>query len=123
MILDQLVCACSEDVAGDAVWAAALRGLTLLNVLLTLATVKEYPQVLVTGRVSGTVLSSKRAKTLLKGIFLHYFASYLSVLVVIGMLSVNHKIECSQCISLPCQTHGTPPQCVGDSGCGKRLPT
>ena len=43
---------------------AALRGLTHLNVLLTLATVKESPQVLVAGRVSGTVLSSKRAKKL-----------------------------------------------------------
>lgn len=39
---------------------AALRGLTLLNVLLTLAAVKESPQVLVAGRV----LSSKRAKKL-----------------------------------------------------------
>ena len=43
---------------------AALRGLTPLNVLLTLAAVKESPQVLVSGRVSGTVLSSKRAKKL-----------------------------------------------------------
>ena len=42
---------------------AALRGLTRLNVLLHL-TVKESPQVLVAGRVSGTVLSSKRAKKL-----------------------------------------------------------
>ena len=38
---------------------AALRGLTRLNVLLTLATVKESLQVLVAGGVSGTVLSSK----------------------------------------------------------------
>ena len=60
----QLVCACSEDAAGDAVWPAALRGLTRLNVLLTLAAVKESMQVLVEGRVSGTVLSSKRAKKL-----------------------------------------------------------
>ena len=43
---------------------AALPGLTRLNVLLTLAAVKESPQVLVAGRVSGTVLSSKRAKKL-----------------------------------------------------------
>ena len=41
-------------------WPAALRGLTRLNVLLTLAAVKESPQVLVAGRVGGTVLSSKR---------------------------------------------------------------
>ena len=41
---------------------AALRGLTHLNLLLTLAAVKECPQVLVAGRVSGIVLSSKRAK-------------------------------------------------------------
>ena len=33
---------------------AALRGLTRLNVLLTSAAVKESPQVLVAGRVSGT---------------------------------------------------------------------
>ena len=56
----QLVCACSEDAAGD----AALRGLTRLNVLLMSAAVKESPQVLVAGCVSGTVLSSKRAKKL-----------------------------------------------------------
>ena len=37
---------------------AALRGLTHLNVLLTSAAVKKSPQVLVEGRVSGTVLSS-----------------------------------------------------------------
>ena len=43
---------------------AALRGLTRLNVLLTLAAVKVSPQVLVAGRVSGTELSSKRAKKL-----------------------------------------------------------
>ena len=43
---------------------AVLRGLTRLNVLLMLAAVKESPQVLVAGRVSGTVLSSKRAKEL-----------------------------------------------------------
>ena len=43
---------------------AALRGLTRLNVLLMLAAVKESPQVLVAGLVSGTVLSSKRAKNL-----------------------------------------------------------
>ena len=43
---------------------AALRGLTRLNVLLTSAAVKESLQVLVAGRVSGTVLSSKRAKKL-----------------------------------------------------------
>ena len=43
---------------------AALRGLTRLNVLLTSAAVKESPQVLVAGHVSGTVLSSKRAKKL-----------------------------------------------------------
>ena len=43
---------------------AALRGLTRLNVLLTSAAVMESPQVLVVGRVSGTVLSSKRAKKL-----------------------------------------------------------
>ena len=42
----------------------ALQGLTRLNVLLTSAAVKESPQVLVAGRVSGTVLSSKRAKKL-----------------------------------------------------------
>ena len=41
---------------------AAKRGLTLLNILLTLATVKENPQALVAGCVSDTVLSSKRAK-------------------------------------------------------------
>ena len=41
---------------------ASLRGLTRLNVLLMSAAVKESPQVLVAGRVSGTVLSSKRAK-------------------------------------------------------------
>jgi hypothetical protein len=41
---------------------AGLRGLTRLNVLLALAAVKESPQVLVVGRVSGTVSSSKRAK-------------------------------------------------------------
>jgi hypothetical protein len=40
---------------------AALRGLTCLNALLTFAAVKE---VLVAGRVIGTVLSSKRAKKL-----------------------------------------------------------
>jgi hypothetical protein len=45
---------------------AALQGLTRLNVLLTLAAVKESPQVLVGGCVSGTVLSSKRAKKLIK---------------------------------------------------------
>jgi hypothetical protein len=43
---------------------AALRGLTRLNVLLTSAAVKESPRVLLAGRVSGTVLSSKRAKKL-----------------------------------------------------------
>ena len=43
---------------------AALRWLTRLNVLLMLAAVKESPQVLVAGRVSGAVLSSKRAKKL-----------------------------------------------------------
>ena len=43
---------------------AALRGLTRLNVLLTSAAVKESPQVLVEGRVSGTVFSSKRTKKL-----------------------------------------------------------
>ena len=43
---------------------AALRGLTRLNVFLTSAAVKERPQVLVAGRVSGTVLSSNRAKKL-----------------------------------------------------------
>ena len=43
---------------------AALRGLTRLNVLLTSAALKESPHVLVAGRVSGTVLSSKRAKKL-----------------------------------------------------------
>ena len=43
---------------------AALRGLTRLNVLLTSAAVKESPQILVAGRVSGTVLSSKRTKKL-----------------------------------------------------------
>ena len=43
---------------------AALRGLTRLNVLLTLAALKKSYQVLVAGRVSGTVLSSKRAKKL-----------------------------------------------------------
>ena len=42
--------------------SAALRGLTHLNVSLTLAVVKESPQVLVAARVRGTVLSSKRAK-------------------------------------------------------------
>ena len=42
---------------------SALQRLTRLRVLLMLATVKESPQVLVAGRVSGTVLSSKRAKT------------------------------------------------------------
>ena len=41
---------------------AALRGLTRLNVFLTLTAVKESPKVLVAGRVSGTVLFSKRAK-------------------------------------------------------------
>ena len=40
----------------------ALRGLTRLNVLLTLATENESPQSLGVGRVGGTVLSSKRAK-------------------------------------------------------------
>ena len=40
----------------------ALRGLTRLNVLLTSAAVKESLQVLVAGRVSGTVLSSKASK-------------------------------------------------------------
>jgi hypothetical protein len=39
---------------------AALRRLTRLNVLLTLATLYESPQVLVAGRVSGTVLSSSK---------------------------------------------------------------
>jgi hypothetical protein len=43
---------------------AALQGLTHFNVLLTSAAVKESLQVLVVGRVSGTVLSSKRAKKL-----------------------------------------------------------
>ena len=43
---------------------AALRGLTRLNVLMTLAAVKEGPQVLVAGHVGGTVLSSKRVKKL-----------------------------------------------------------
>ena len=43
---------------------AALRGLTRVNVLLTLAAVKESPQVLVAGRAGGTVLSSKRANKL-----------------------------------------------------------
>jgi hypothetical protein len=43
---------------------AALRGLTHLNVFLTSAAVKESTHVLVAGRVSGTVLSSKRAKKL-----------------------------------------------------------
>ena len=38
---------------------AALRGLTRLNVLLTVAMVKESPHVLEAGRGSGTVLSSK----------------------------------------------------------------
>ena len=43
---------------------AALRGLTCLNVLLTLATEKENPQALLAGfvSVSDTVLSSKQAK-------------------------------------------------------------
>jgi hypothetical protein len=41
---------------------AAMRVLTRLNVLLTLATENESPQFLVVGRVSRTVLSSKRAK-------------------------------------------------------------
>ena len=43
---------------------AALRGLTPLNVLLTLPAVKESLQVLVAGWVSGTVLSVMRAKKL-----------------------------------------------------------
>ena len=43
---------------------AALRGVTRLNVVLTLATEKKSPQALVAGHVSGTVLSSKRAKKL-----------------------------------------------------------
>jgi hypothetical protein len=45
---------------------AVLRVLTLLNVLLTLATVMESPQVLVAGHVSVsvTVLSQKQAKKL-----------------------------------------------------------
>ena len=43
---------------------AALRRLTRLNILLTSAAVTESPQVLVAGRVSGTVLSSKRANKL-----------------------------------------------------------
>ena len=59
-----LVCVCSEDAAGDAVWACSLARVNTLNVLLTLAAVKESPQVLVAGCVSGTVLSSKRAKKL-----------------------------------------------------------
>jgi hypothetical protein len=54
---------------------AALRGLTRLNVLLTLAAVKKSPQVVVAGRVSGTVLSSKRAKKLF-----NLFGSKTSVL-------------------------------------------
>jgi hypothetical protein len=41
---------------------SVLRGLTRLNVLLTLATENETPQSLGVGRVGGTVLSSKRAK-------------------------------------------------------------
>jgi hypothetical protein len=43
---------------------AALRGLTCLAVLLTLAMEKESPQALVAGHVIGTVLSSKQAKKL-----------------------------------------------------------
>jgi hypothetical protein len=42
----------------------ALRGLTRLNVLLMSAAVKESLHVLVAGHISGTVLSSKRAKKL-----------------------------------------------------------
>jgi hypothetical protein len=45
---------------GMSPWPAALRGLTLLNVLLKSAT--ESPQSLVAGHVGGTVLSSKWAK-------------------------------------------------------------
>ena len=41
---------------------AALRGLTRLNVLLTLDTEKESPQSLVAGDVGSTLLSSKWAK-------------------------------------------------------------
>ena len=43
---------------------AALRGLTRLNVLFTLAALKESPLVLVAGCDSGTVLSLKREKEL-----------------------------------------------------------
>ena len=63
----QLVCACSEDAARDAVWASSLVRVNTFkcftHVLLML--VKESPQVLVADRVGGTVLSSKRAKKLL----------------------------------------------------------
>ena len=54
---------------------AALRWLTHLNVLLTSAAVKESPHVLVAGRVSGTVLSSKRTKKNNKSPGLHGITS------------------------------------------------
>ena len=40
----QLFCACSEDAARDAMWAGSL---ARVNMFLTLAAVKESPQVLV----------------------------------------------------------------------------
>jgi hypothetical protein len=54
-------CAWSEDAAMDVVWAT-LRGLTRLNVLLTLVTEKESPQSSVAGRIVGSVLFSKRSR-------------------------------------------------------------
>ena len=47
--------ACSEDAAGDAVWACSLA---------RVYTFKCFAQVSVVGRISGIVLSSKRAKKL-----------------------------------------------------------
>ena len=56
----QLVCACSEDAARDAVWAGSLARVNTLTFFTH--TEEESPQSLVTGRVGGTVLSSKGAK-------------------------------------------------------------
>ena len=53
-------------------WPAALREITHLKVLLMSDAVKERPQVLLAGHVSGTVLSSKRAKKLFSSVTLAF---------------------------------------------------
>ena len=57
----QLVCACSEDAARDAVWAGSLARVNTFKCFTRVGR-GESLQVLVVGRVSGTVLFSKQNK-------------------------------------------------------------